>query len=374
MDLKSYIQSKKATLLCAGPMSKNCIDAVLEISDTYQIPQVLIASRRQVDAAEFGGGYVENFTTEAFAEYVNQRRSPLVLLARDHGGPWQSVAEQQANLSVEQAMASARKSFEVDILSGFDLIHIDPSVPIRGEVLTPEIILSRLLDLYGYLDDFAKSHGKKIAFELGTEEQDGYGQDLEKFEWFLSEVTRFCAKNSVSPPLFVVAQTGTKVMETQNVGDFDAVLPQIQKTLEICRKYNIFLKEHNTDYLSDEALALRPILGIHASNVAPEFGVMETKGLLYLMRIFGYQDAFDLFVETAFASQKWTKWMLPGTQATDLDRAIIAGHYVFGNPRIVEMKRELASKFLEQGIDLDHYLKTLIGQSMLRYCRLFRML
>ena len=47
--------------------------------------------------------------------------------------------------------------------------------------------------------------------------------------------------------------------------------------IEICNRYDIFKKEHNTDYLSDEALQWHPRFGIHAANVAPEFGVAETK-------------------------------------------------------------------------------------------------
>ena len=57
---------------------------------------------------------------------------------------------------------------------------------------------------------------------------------------------------------FVVVQTGTKVMETRNVGSFDKplrveidpTLIQVPKIVEICKKYNIFIKEHNADYLS----------------------------------------------------------------------------------------------------------------------------
>ena len=36
------------------------------------------------------------------------------------------------------------------------------------------------------------------------------------------------------------------------------------------------MKAHNTDYLSDKALSWYPRLGIHAANIAPEFGVAES--------------------------------------------------------------------------------------------------
>lgn len=379
--IREFIKAKKATMLCSGPMSKNCIDAAIELSNELRIPQILIASRRQIDSSEFGGGYVENFDTHSFANYVRSKKSDNIFIARDHGGPWQSLVEQNSNLNVGDSMKSAKKSFETDILSGFDFIHIDPSIPIQNENLTIEQILSRLFELYGYIYEFAKQNNRNIEFELGTEEQNGYAQDLEKFEYFLNEVQKFCIKNKVTKPTFVVAQTGTKVMEMQNIGIFGSNLNEskkislniLLKTLEICNKFDVLLKEHNTDYLSDEALALRPIIGIHASNVAPEFGVIETKALLYILKMFGYDEEFNFFIQTALSSNKWKKWMLKNSKATDIDKAIICGHYIFANKSIKNMRDKVSRELIVKNIDLDNYLKGIIKQAMTRYIRLFNM-
>ena len=377
-SLKSYLQSKQGTLLCVGPMSKLCIDVAVEISRQHNIPLGLIASRRQIDGSQWGGGYVQNFTTEAFCEYVRHKNNPNVFIARDHGGPWQSPYEVNQQLDEASAMASAKQSFELDIVSGVDVLHIDPSIPIKGETLTHEKILDRLLELYGHCDEFAKQQGKSIAFELGTEEQDGYGQDLDKFDYFLHTVRQFCAKHHLTPPLFVVAQTGTKVMEMQNIGAFgqfsNASLPieQLQKTLAICKKYEVYLKEHNTDYLSNEALALRPILGIHASNVAPEFGVAETRGWIYLMQVFGLTHELTRFVALAVASKKWEKWLLPQSCATDIERAMICGHYLGAHPEVRLLKERVTHALALQGVDVTQWLRQLIKESMMRYVRLFK--
>ena len=81
-------------------------------------------------------------------------------------------------------------------------------------------------------------------------------------------------------------------METRNIGSFDLPLRvkdeipaeiQLPKTIETCLKNNVFLKEHNADYLSNEALSWHPRLGIHAANIAPEFGVTETRALLNIL-------------------------------------------------------------------------------------------
>ena len=122
---------------------------------------------------------------------------------------------------------------------------------------------------------------KEIIFEIGTEEQSGSTNTQEELDYTLRQVKNFCNKNDFPFPTFVVIQSGTRVMETKNVGSFDSPLRvaneipaeiQVPKMIQICNEHNIFMKEHNADYLSDDALKWHPKLGIHAANVAPEFG------------------------------------------------------------------------------------------------------
>ena len=380
--IKNFLSKKTCTLLCVGPMSRNCIDVSIDISKQFNIPMVLIASRRQIDTPEFGGGYVENFTTAQFSDYVRSKSAEQVYLARDHGGPWQSISESSQNMDLDSSMKSAKRSFEHDILAGFDFIHIDPSIPIQGENLTIDKILDRLFDLYFFCHEVARKNGREIEFELGTEEQDGFGQDLDKLRYFLEKINVFCTKHKMKKPAFVVAQTGTKVLETQNVGIFkkdinvvdELSLDHLKETLEICKGYELLLKEHNTDYLCDEALSLRPIIGIPASNVAPEFGVAETKAFLYLLSTHGYKKELDFFVRTSLESGKWKKWMLPDTSADDLDKAIICGHYIFSDPEIVKMREYLHQELVRKNIDVTAYLKTNIKTAIMRYVHLFNMI
>ena len=48
----------------------NCVDASIELANDHEIPLMLVASRRQIDSEEFGGGYVNNWTTDDFANYL----------------------------------------------------------------------------------------------------------------------------------------------------------------------------------------------------------------------------------------------------------------------------------------------------------------
>jgi len=133
------------------------------------------------------------------------------------------------------------------------------------------------------------------------------------------------------------------------------------------------MKEHNTDYLSDEALAWHPRLGIHAANVAPEFGVAETRALFEVLESSGLEDEARCLEDLALASRKWEKWMLPNSKATDRDRALIAGHYVFARPECVELKQRAASALRTRDIDLEAHLKAAVKASILRYLRNFRL-
>ena len=70
-QLEQYLTKYRATLLGIGPMSLNCIDASIELANDYGIPLMFVASRRQIDSEVFGGGYVNNWTTDQFSRYVN---------------------------------------------------------------------------------------------------------------------------------------------------------------------------------------------------------------------------------------------------------------------------------------------------------------
>lgn len=380
--LENFLKRKRCTLLGVGPMSVNCVDAAVELANLHEIPMMLIASRRQIDSEAFGGGYVNNWTTAQFASYVIDRdKKGKVLLARDHGGPWQNTREKEQGLSLRRAMDSAKSSYLADLEAGFQILHIDPSVDIHGQPPVDEV-LSRVFELYEYCWSQAQRLGREVIFEIGTEEQSGSTNSQEELNYTLNAMQDFCKRNRLPQPSFVVIQAGTRVMEKRNVGSFDSPIRvaqeipaeiQLPKMIEICNRYGIFMKEHNTDYVSDEALQWHPRLGIHAANVAPEFGVAETLALLEVLEQNGCGAQAESFLDLAYGSRKWDKWMLKDTAATDRDRAIIAGHYVFATPECQELKAQAASQLQRKGIELDDYLKHQVKRSILRYLTNFRL-
>lgn len=376
--LDSYRKGKNCTLLGVGPMSRNCVDASIELAEQYEVPLMLIASRRQIDSVQFGGGYVENWTTQQFSDYVRRKdRSQNIILARDHGGPWQSESEIKQNLGLEEAMQSAKDSYRADIDAGFHMLHIDPSVDIHSQPSIDQI-LERVYELYDFCWSYAQQKGRDIIFEIGTEEQSGGNNSKEELEYTLESMKKFCSINKIPFPTFIVIQAGTRVMETTNIGSFDSPVrianelpPEIQipKMIDICNKYEILMKEHNTDYLSTESLRWQPRLGIHAANVAPEFGVAETKALLEILDKEGHIDLVKDFLEISYDSGKWKKWMLKDTKSSDIDRAIIAGHYTFSSDEFLQFKAEAKSRI--EG--LDNYLKDKVKESIFRYMKAFNL-
>ena len=75
---------------------------------------MLIDSRRQIESKDNGGGYVNNWSTEDYSKFVNSiDKKKQIILARDHGGPWQNNIEIKKKYNLLQAMESSKKSFEI---------------------------------------------------------------------------------------------------------------------------------------------------------------------------------------------------------------------------------------------------------------------
>jgi len=377
--LDSYKKDKNCTFLGVGPMSKNCVDVAIELAEQYKTPLMLIASRRQIDSEQFGGGYVENWTTKQFANYVLEKDvNQNIILARDHGGPWQNDLEKKQNMNLKDAMQSAKDSYQADIDAGFHMLHIDPSEDIHSQSNIDQV-LERVYELYDFCWSYAQQKNQDIIFEIGTEEQNGGNNTQAELEYTLESMRKFCKNNKMPFPKFIVIQSGTKVMETKNIGSFDSPIrvanelpPEIQipKMISICNKYGIFMKEHNADYLSTESLRWQPRLGIHAANIAPEFGVAETKAFVNILKQSGHIDLLDEFLEISYNSMKWKKWMMKDTDANDTDRAIIAGHYIFSSDEFIELKEKVNNQIN----NLDIILKNKVKDSIFRYMKAFNLI
>jgi hypothetical protein len=283
--------------LGVGPMSLMINDILAKYAKENERPLMFIASRNQVDATN---GYV--MTTSELSKQITPLRSPYLMLCRDHCGPY--FLDNEKSLDLRTAVEATKKTIASDIENGFDLIHIDTS-RCENQYRVADELFEFCLDL-----------NPNIKFEFGTEENVGVAAGVQKYK---DDVT--FAKQYANM-VFVVAQTGSLTMEDRQVGGFDIAL--VNTLVRFAEDAGIKLKEHNADYLTANQINLRKQAGVHACNIAPQLGVIQTKKILELANTYGV-DSSD-FKNTVLNSGKWKKWMINGG---DLVRINVAGHYCF---------------------------------------------
>jgi hypothetical protein len=375
-SLFNLINNKKCTLLGIGPMSKNCVDVVTDLANDYNIPIMLIASRRQIESKELGSGYVNNWSTEEFSKYVIEKdKKKNIILCRDHGGPYQNENEIKQNLSFKDIMENTKKSFRTDIESGFKIIHIDPSHDLFLEISLDEM-LNRIFELYEFCYNVSKKTQNKIFIEISIGKEDGGLSTISEIKYAIGKIEEFCQSKNIPLPLFFVIKTGNHVMETQNVGIFEDIINnkksdvelKMKEIIEFCNQKKIMIKVHNGDYLSESALSLHPQMGFHAINIAPEFGIIETRSILSWLSKNNLQKFEEEFLDIAYKSEKWQKWVLTNSNLTKKEKAIIAGHYILSTNEFAAFKKKILEQINNKN-DFDDFIKNNIKNGVLKYLR-----
>jgi tagatose-1,6-bisphosphate aldolase non-catalytic subunit AgaZ/GatZ len=292
-----------------GPMSDLIVDTLATYAFDHQRPLMIIASRNQVDATS---GYV--MTTDQLSKQLVTKRSPYLKLCRDHCGPY--FLDSEKSLGIRAAVEATKKTIAADIEQGFDLIHIDTSRCENGYEVADELL------------EFCLRMNPNIQFEFGTEENVGVTASVVKYQ---TDV-RFAGQYPNMQ--YVVAQTGSLTMEDRQIGSFDTAM--VRKLVAYAEDAGVKLKEHNADYLTSEQIQLRTDAGVHALNIAPQLGVIQTKTILSLAKKHGVNTVE--FEQCVLRSNKWQKWHI---DCDDSTKVAIAGHYCYHTPEYLN----LISKF-----------------------------
>lgn len=381
--LKLQETGDSATILGIGPMSKNCVQATLELSKEDDYPVMFIASRNQVDADELGGGYVNGWNQFTFAEAVQEVADKigydnLCYLCRDHGGPWQRDKERNDHLPTDLAMELGKKSYVADIEAGFDLLMIDPTKdPFEvGKVIPLDTVLERTVELIEFCENERKARNlPEIGYEVGTEETNGGLTSTETYETFILRLQEELGKRGLPMPTFIVGQTGTLTRKTEQVGHFN--FKNALDLSQMAKKYGVGLKEHNGDYLDDVTLLEHIPSHITATNVAPQYGTEETRAYLNLAKVEERLLENGLITEAsktrevllvhAIKSERWRKWMvgeqkdltveqiLAGDQTLQEEILDIAGHYTFNDDAVKAEIAKLYENLSANDIDGQRY-------------------
>ena len=305
-----------------GPMSKNVVDAIIEFTEETNNKIGFIPSRRQV---EYNGGYVNNWTTEEFSDYVDGR----VPIERDHGGAGQGYKDDDGY-----------KSFRYDC-ENFDIIHIDPwkAYPNFDDGL------KETLATINYIHNM----NPNTLFEVGTEEaiRKFTPDELDKL---LEELSHFEFFENIK---YAVVQSGVglDLGKRVNTGNFD--LDRLKDFIRVCKRWGKLSKEHNGDYLTNEDVKVRFEAGLDSLNIAPEFGQLET--LCYLEHM---GDDIEDYYNICYDSKRWEKWVdddfVPEDNKEELIK--ICGHYVLSDKKFLDIKpdidKEIKSKIKDKLEDL----------------------
>ncbi|MBT4349766.1 hypothetical protein HOD19_03265 [bacterium] len=293
---------KLISRLGIGPMSSEIIEAVFRYSEEYKTPLMLIASKNQID---WSGGYVNNWNTTQYASFIKKMRTQhpnsKVYICRDHCGPGFNGKD----------LKDTKNTVSSDIENNFDLIHVDYS-KYKG---TYSQIKKLTIDTI----KFIHKSNPKILLEVGTDEN--IGKVIVNQEKIREELNIF---TNIAPIHFYVHQTGSLILEINQVGSFNK--KSIRKIKETVSKFNVFLKEHNADYLTRSQIGDRKGV-VDAQNIAPQCGVIQTsllieKGLEYGINI-------NPFLNTSYESKKWEKWLYKNNPENKFLCSLIAGHYCF---------------------------------------------
>lgn len=297
-------------------MSKIIVDVVKELDNKF----ALLPTRRQID---WDGGYVNNWTTESFHDYV--RKDSDVLLERDHSGPGQGKID-------DDGFDSYKEDSKF-----FDLIHIDPWKKYQDF----NEGVNKTIEIIKYLYEL----NPKVKYEIATEEA------IRKFS--IEEVDSFIdkLKNELTEDMFgnieyFVIQSGVHLdlVEMKNVGNFN--LDNLKLMVSHIKKYNIKTKEHNGDYLSNEEYVVRFDNGLDTINIGPEIAQIQT--LIYLEHMTDKQ--VDEYFQICLDSKKWERWVKKDFDFSNKRKLIqVCGHYCYDQyelPKVDSIIKEtLINKF-----------------------------
>ena len=336
-----------------GPMSKNIVDTVIEYSNSFGLSFTFIPSRRQV---EYDGGYVNNWTTKDFVDYV-KTKGKYISVERDHGGPGQGTN-----------MDDGLDSFKEDC-KYMDVIHIDPWKKYQDY----ESGLNETIKALNY----CYNENPNLFFEIATEE------GIRRFE--VDELERFILdlQKQIKPEIYerikyFVVQCGTGLLEASNIGYYEK--DRLQKMVALCKKYGFISKEHNGDWVTTNLMREKFELGLDCINVAPELGQIETKAILKeIKKIENNEERNELlenFYQICLNSKKWVKWVSKDFKPDENKEKLIniCGHYVFSYKEFKEIKSKLPNvdKFIKRDLLIklreyhslyDSYYKVLITTS-----------
>ena len=106
-----------------------------------------------------------------------------------------------------------------------------------------------------------------------------------------------------------------------------------------------------------------------AINVAPEFGVVETRAIINVLKKNNLNELLDGFLNLSYKSKKWEKWVIDKTKISKIKCSELSGHYIFSSKEFKIIKQKASEILSKKGIDLDLIIYTSVKNAILRYLK-----
>lgn len=367
MDAKNFLSKDERDISLLGicPVFPEVVEAAFEEAVEEEYPPMFVATPRQVDADRGYTGWSQQDLMDFCRETAERKgyEGPY-LVARDHGGPYQSMRDRgDSSVKLDTAIGYSKELFRNDLEAGFDIIHVDATEDPRVDgILDLDKVADRTAELIVSTEEYRRNQGlSEVYYEVGTEEVVGGMTDPDSFERFV-DLLRGKLESGQGPTMeklmFVVGQVGT-TMRIDMKNNFDPA--QAKKLVKIVSEKDLFLKVHYTDWLSDPVLEEFPEIGIGAANVGPEFATALIKGLErleekevdVLEKSPGSEECsnfMEVLEEEAFADAPWRKFVPPEVPEEDIDSygennkrniALCVGRYVMNKDGVKEAREKL---------------------------------
>ena len=299
---------------CYGPMSKNVVDTIIDFSLKNPTNEVsFIPSRRQI---EHNGGYVNSWKTSEFVQYVKDKNNKIII-ERDHGGPNQGLTDDDG---FESLTEDAKY---------MDIIHIDPWKKYND--------INEGIEYTIKMINHCHTINPLVLYEIATEEAIR-PFSVEDLEYIITQLKQKLTSEVFNKIKYLVIQCGTKLKEGINTGCFDE--DKLKEMLNLAKKYNMIAKEHNGDWVDTDIIKQKELLGLTTINIAPMLGEIESRVVLGYIK--QNQEDYDTIYNLCIDSGKWKKWVSDDFDYINKKDEIIliSGHYVFSDPKFIEIKEK----------------------------------
>lgn len=373
------------TLLAVCPNSESVLAAAVKAARNRNSILLFAATLNQVDLDGGYTGWMPQTFIRKIDEYAARYGCTTSLYpCLDHGGPWLKDKDRLARLSFDQTYLNVKNSIEACIQSGYQLLHIDPTVDrtlASREFIPIERIVERTVDLIAYAESVRERlHRPEISYEVGTEEVHGGMVNLANFNKFIQLLRNRLMEKNLSHiwPCFFVAQVGTDLHTTH----FDPVVAnQIYAQLY---PTGALAKGHYTDWVSNPAEY--PKSGMGGANVGPEFTSDEFDALLELegleKRLLQHSThlepsrMLDRLTGAVISSQRWQKWLMEAEKNLDFhslsqERKLwllkTGARYIWTDQDVIEGRQILFQNLSHSIPDPNEYVVNRICKSVDKY-------